>query len=169
MTTAPANPVVVMGVCGCGKSTVGRRVADLTGGVFLDADDFHPAANVAKMRAGQPLTDDDRWPWLDRLNEVLREQVQGGRLVVLACSALREVYRQHLAQGLPHLRFVHLYGSYELLWARLQARTDHYMPASLLQSQFATLEEPTQALRLEVSAPPEALAQAVVERLALAS
>ena len=139
-----------MGVSGCGKSTVGELLASRLGCAFLDADEFHPAANVAKMAAGTPLSDADRRPWLELLNAKLHEHENA----VLACSALKESYRKILAQGLGDCRFVHLRGSIELIGARLAERKHRYMPASLLESQFATLEPPVGALAVDIAQPP---------------
>jgi gluconokinase len=144
--------VVVMGVCGCGKTTVGQAVADALGWHFLDADAFHPPENVAKMAAGTPLTDEDRWPWLDRLRDELRAIDARGESVVLACSALRSAYRRRLAQA-GDVRFVYLKGDRATIAPRLVARAGHYMPASLLDSQFAVLEEPTDAITIDAAAP----------------
>jgi carbohydrate kinase (thermoresistant glucokinase family) len=131
--------VVVLGVSGAGKSTVGRRLAEESGRVFADADDFHSAANVTKMAAGIPLTDVDRWPWLESMRDWLAASDEP---VVLACSALRCAYRDVLAQA-GDVVFVLLDVPREELAARLVARADHFMPASLLDSQLATLERPT--------------------------
>ena len=160
------NAIVVMGVSGCGKSTVGRALAQRLGWRFADGDDFHPPANVEKMRAGVPLDDTDRAPWLARLNAMLRESVAAGRPVVLACSALRQRYRDALAEGMSGLRFVHLSGSAELIGDRLAARRHRYMPAALLASQFATLEPPADALTLDVAEPVDALVEAIAAGLA---
>ncbi|HEX8371851.1 MAG TPA: gluconokinase [Chthoniobacterales bacterium] len=141
---------IVMGVSGCGKSSVAWMLAEKTGGLFLDADTFHPPANKAKMAAGIPLTDDDRWGWLDTLNAELKQHVNSGRPVFLACSALRQVYRERLAIGLPQLRFMFLRGSKELIRSRLTVRQNHFMSPALLDSQFATLEEPTDAIVAEI-------------------
>jgi len=141
---------VVMGVSGCGKSTVGRALAEKTGGIFLDADDFHPPANRQKMSAGIPLTDEDRWGWLDALNRELKKLSRENRPVFLACSALREVYRQRLRDGLPELKFIYLKGSRECIASRLASRTGHFMSPALLESQFATLEEPRDALEIGI-------------------
>jgi len=141
--------VVLMGVCGCGKTTVGRALAAAMGWPFFDADDFHPEANVAKMRAGIALTDDDRRPWLDRLAVEMAAINARGAHAVLACSALRQAYRDRLARG-GDVRFVHLMGDRATLAPRLAARAGHYMPASLLDSQLATLEEPADALVVDV-------------------
>ena len=150
--------VVVMGVTGCGKTTVGRLVAQRLGAQFVDADDFHPPANVAKMRAGIPLDDADRRPWLDALNARLREAAARGESLVLACSALKAAYRERLREGIPGLRFVHLEGARDLIAGRLAARSGHYMNPALLDSQFATLEPPADALQVDIGAPPEQLA-----------
>ncbi len=135
-----------MGVSGSGKTSVARMLAERTGGLFLDADDFHSPENKAKMASGIPLTDEDRWPWLGALNAELKGVMAGGRLVFLACSALRQVDRDRLSAGLPALQFIYLKGSEELIRSRLQSRVNHFMPAALLDSQFATLEEPAQAI-----------------------
>jgi gluconokinase len=140
--------VVVMGVSGSGKSTIGALLAQRLGVEFLDADEFHPPENVAKMAAGVPLTDADRQPWLQRLNAELRRREN----LVLACSALKQSYRDVLAQG-ADCRFVHLRGSIELIRARLSDRKHRYMPASLLESQFAALEPPARAIVIDVARP----------------
>jgi len=134
------NPplVVVMGVSGSGKTTVGERLAERLGLAFAEADDFHPPANVAKMAAGTPLADADRWPWLDAIAGWLaRHAPEGG---VVSCSALRRSYRDRLRRTAPGLFFLHLAGSEELIARRLADRTGHFMPRSLLRSQFETLE-----------------------------
>ena len=151
--------VVLMGVSGTGKTTVGRLLAQRLGWPFLDADDYHPPANVEKMRGGTPLTDEDRWPWLDRLNALLREQQAAGRNAVLGCSALKQKYRDRLAAELDNVRWVHLKGSFELIESRLNSRRDHYMPATLLRSQFAALEEPVEALVEDISPCAEEIAR----------
>lgn len=130
-------PVVVMGVSGSGKSTVGAALARRMRVPFLDADTLHPAANVAKMAAGHPLDDDDRYPWLDTVGEWLAAHRDGG---VASCSALKKTYRDRLRAHCPGVEFVHLSGSAELIAGRLTARTDHFMPAALLRSQLDTLE-----------------------------
>lgn len=141
-----------MGVSGSGKSTVGEALAAALAWPFLDADDFHPEANVAKMAAGQALTDADRWPWLDRIAQRLREILAGGGHAVLACSALKEAYRARLAQA-GDVRVVYLKGDQATIAARVAERTHKYMPASLLPSQFATLEAPAQALVVDIREP----------------
>ena len=133
-------PLVVMGVSGSGKSTVAAALAGALGGIYLDADDFHPAANVAKMTAGVPLTDDDRMPWLALVGEAVLRQAARGRLPVVACSALRRRYRDALREAAGDLFFVQLDGTPELLAERIGARADHFMPPALLRSQLETLE-----------------------------
>ncbi len=127
---------VVMGVAGCGKSTVGAAFAAAIGARFIDGDDLHPAANVAKMSAGVPLTDDDRWPWLDRVADVLTGNV------VVGCSALKRRYRDRIRATAGPVRFLHLAGSRDVIAARMANRPGHFMPAALLDSQFAALEPP---------------------------
>jgi gluconokinase len=157
---------VVMGVAGCGKTSVAALLAERTGGVFLDADDFHSVENKVRMAAGLPLSDEDRQPWLDRLNAALRLHAStDARPLFLACSALRERYRDRLAAGVLALRFIYLKGSKELIRARLEARRDHFMPPALLDSQFATLEEPTDALVADVALPLPELIDSLLPRL----
>jgi len=142
--------VVLMGVCGCGKSTVGRTLADELGWAFLDADDFHPPGNVAKMAAGVALTDADRWPWLDRIVAELQAIDRQGRSAVLACSALRQNYRDRLDRA-GKIRWVYLKGNAATIEPRLASRRGHFMPSTLLASQFATLEEPAGAMVVDVA------------------
>lgn len=150
--------VVVMGVSGVGKTTIGRLVAERLAWRFIDADDHHPPANVAKMAAGIPLEDADRWPWLDALNQLLRKEENA----VLACSALKESYRQRLVAGIAGTRIVFLDGSQALIASRLAARKHRYMPASLLDSQLAALEPPVDAIRVDVAQPVEASVAAIL-------
>lgn len=147
--------VLVMGVSGSGKTTLGEALAKDLGWPYLDADDFHPQANVDKMKAGIPLDDADRWPWIDAMNGALRALQREGRSAVLGCSALKESYRKRLSRGLDDFRVVYLRGDYELIEKRVKARTHRYMPASLLKSQFETLEEPRDALVVDISRSPE--------------
>ncbi|MBE7181035.1 MAG: gluconokinase [Terriglobus roseus] len=141
---------VLMGVSGSGKTTIGQLLAQRLGIPFLDADDYHSQANKDKMHAGHPLTDEDRWPWLATLNGLLSDHAAKGSGCVLACSALREVYRDRLEQGMPAgtINFVLLEGSRELIAGRLAARHHEYMNSSLLDSQFATLELPADAVKV---------------------
>lgn len=170
VTPTATRHVVVMGVSGCGKTTVATRIAARTGFVFAEADDFHPAANVAKMSAGVPLEDVDRWPWLRSLAGWMAERAAVGESTVIACSALKRSYRDVLADGPPTVDFVHLDGPPELVRARLVARVGHYMPPSLLDSQLATLEplQPDErGVVLDLSRTPEALAQQAIDALGL--
>jgi gluconokinase len=145
-----AKVVIVMGVSGCGKTSVANALATNQGWRCIDADQFHPPANVEKMRLGSPLTDEDRWPWLDKLNAILRHSAAKNESIVLACSALKEIYRECLTQRLHGAQFVFLEGSFEVIEARMKARVHKYMPASLLQSQFATLEVPQDAINVSI-------------------
>lgn len=146
------NQFVVMGIAGCGKSSVAGLLASRTGAQYLDADDFHSPENKAKMAAGIPLSDEDRWGWLDLLNRELKIQAAAGRSVFLACSALRQAYRDRLSAGLPDLRIIYLKGSRDLIRQRMEIRANHFMPVALLESQFALLEEPTDAIIVSVEA-----------------
>jgi len=157
--------VLVMGVSGSGKTTIGEALATALGWRYLDADDFHPQANVAKMAAGIPLEDEDRWPWLERINEKLSDLQERGQSAVLGCSALKEAYRQRLAHGLRDFRVVYLHGSFDLIKRRVTARRHRYMPASLLRSQFDTLEPPADAIEIDVAAPMEDSISAIRKHL----
>jgi gluconokinase len=150
--------LLVMGVAGVGKTTIGEPLARALGWRFLDADDYHPPENVAKMKAGIPLQDADRWPWLGRLNRELKDLDNA----VLACSALKESYRERLAQGIPDFTVVYLHGSAALIRARLESRQHRYMPAGLLDSQLATLEPPARAIAIDVAAPLEDCLSAIL-------
>jgi len=156
---------VVMGVSGCGKSSVAEMLASQTGGVFLDADDFHPLENKLKMAAAIPLNDEDRWPWLDLLNRELKTQAAHGQSVFLACSALRQVYRDRLRAGLQNLKFIYLKGSRDLILQRLRFRGNHFMPPALLDSQFAALEEPTDAIVVPINVPLPEIVETVLPQL----
>jgi carbohydrate kinase (thermoresistant glucokinase family) len=160
--------IVVMGVAGCGKSTVGAALAARLHKHFLDADDYHPAANVEKMSHDIALTDADRWPWLDKLGAALKQHATGAG-VVAACSALRRVYRERLiaAAGEP-IHFVFLRGPKEVIAARMAECTDHFMPTQLIDSQFATLEEPAadeNALVVDICPSVETLAEIIHQQL----
>jgi gluconokinase len=161
-----AHPnLVFMGVCGCGKSTVAEMYARRTGATLIEADVFHPAANVAKMSSGVPLTDEDRAGWLAAMADRLAEGKARGEAMVLTCSALKLAYRDRLRRGDPDLFFVFLDGSRELLQARMDARKGHFMPPGLLGSQLATLERPNLAtekcLHVSISLAPEQICATV--------
>jgi gluconokinase len=158
--------VVVMGVSGAGKSTIGQAIATALGLPFADADDFHPEANIAKMSRGEALNDDDRWPWLAAIGAHLA--AHRGRGCVVTCSALKRAYRDALRQVAPDLRLVFLTGDPALVAARQAARQNHFMPASLVASQFATLEPPAPeeaAITLDVGPAPATLATAAINAL----
>jgi gluconokinase len=157
---------VVMGVSGCGKSTVGRLIADALGARYAEGDSFHPPANVEKMRSGQPLDDNDRAPWLAAMAAAIREWNAKDEAVVLACSALKRRYRDVLRGG-GAVRFIHLAGDKTLISSRLAARKGHYMPATLLDSQFAALEPPDEdeAITVPIDAPAETIAARALARL----
>lgn len=163
--------VVLMGVCGVGKTTVGRLLAGRLGARFLEGDEYHPAANVAKMRAGTPLDDRDREPWLRALAEEIGRYAGRGEDVVVACSALKHAYRDILAAGRPDMRFIHLTGSPALIQSRLDARQDHYMPPALLPSQLAALEPPAgdePAIAVDIAGDPESIVAAIMAALGAA-
>jgi len=157
--------VIVMGVSGSGKTTVGQRLAAALGWRFRDADDFHPPANIAKMTAGIPLTDEDRGPWLAVLRELLENTLAAGEDLVLACSALKHTYRERLTVDAVRQRWVYLQASRELIAERLKARRGHYMPAAMLDSQLAALEVPEDALRVDASADPDTMVALLLKEL----
>jgi len=154
---------IVMGVSGCGKSSVGKALADHLGWNFYDADDFHPPENVAKMANGIPLDDSDRAPWLASLHDLISSNLEGDRSGVLACSALKERYRQRLMKDNEGVQIIYLKGSYDLTWSRMEKRTDHYMKPHMLQSQFEALEEPTNALTIDISMPIGDIVRAILK------
>ncbi len=157
--------IVLMGVSGCGKTSVGVRLSEILGWPYFDADEYHPAENVAKMAAGIPLSDEDRIPWLDALHDVIHEHLGNGRSILLSCSALKESYRQRLTADNPGTVFVYLKGDFELIFRRMQARKGHYMKAQMLQSQFDALEEPGDAIVVGIDQNIEAIVNAVIEAL----
>ncbi len=142
---------LIMGVSGSGKTSVGMSLAQKLGWNFFDADDFHPAENIAKMAAGIPLNDSDRSPWLAALHQLLSSTLKSNRHPILACSALKQKYRTQLMDGLAGLELVYLKGNYDLIWSRMSAREGHYMKPEMLRSQFAALEEPTDAFAVDIS------------------
>ncbi len=155
--------VIVMGVSGSGKSTIGKMLASELNWEFFDADDFHPSANIEKMRQGIPLTDADRMPWLLTLQDAIASILQQDRNAVLACSALKSSYREIMLDNCDRsqIRLVYLKGSFQLIQERLKQRQNHYMSPDLLQSQFDILEEPEDAIYVDISQPMDAIAQQI--------
>ena len=162
LPTRTSNPIIVMGVSGCGKTTMGRALAARQNAAFLDADDFHPDTNVAKMRTGIPLNDEDRAPWLATLNRELQTRSEQGECAVLACSALKKGYRAAIGMGLPQAHWIFLDGSFELIAARMRERPNHYMPESLLRSQFDALERPEEAITISIELSPDEQVEAAM-------
>ena len=157
--------IIVMGVSGSGKTTVAQGIATAMGWEFAEGDAFHPEANIAKMSSGHPLTDEDRWPWLRAIGAWIDSHGRSGTSAVITCSALRQVYRDILREGRPTVRFVHVTADPELIEDRMEHRHGHFMPASLLPSQLATLEDPASepgVCTLDVEATPEAIVAAAV-------
>lgn len=161
--------IIVMGVTGSGKTTVGEALAASIGCPFFDADSFHSAANKAKMSSGIPLTDDDRWPWLAAIRARIDTLLAAGEFGVFGCSALKAAYRQVLGEGDARVRFVYLHGTEALLAERLRHRVGHFMNPALLASQIATLEEPASAVRIEVALPLAAQIREIRRTLSLES
>jgi gluconokinase len=156
---------IVMGVSGCGKSSVGKALAQALGWDFYDADDFHPPANVAKMASGIPLDDSDRAPWLASLHDLISSSLKTDQPGVLACSALKEQYRQRLMHSNDGVQIVYLQGSYDLIWSRMERRADHYMKPHMLKSQFDTLEEPVNALTIDISMSVDDIVQEILKHM----
>jgi gluconokinase len=162
--------IVIFGVSGAGKTTVGKMLAEQLGWRFLEGDDFHLAANIKKMRSGDPLTDEDRWPWLDCLRKQIEQLLAAGENVVLACSALKRAYRERLRVG-DEVKFVFLRGDYALVEKQLRSRHGHFMNAALLQSQFDSLEEPQpdeNVSTIELGRTPEEIVESMEAKLNLA-
>jgi gluconokinase len=157
--------IVVMGVSGSGKTTIASRLAAALGADYAEGDKFHPPANIEKMRSGKPLDDGDRLPWLQAMAAEIRDWRQRAKPTVLACSALKQRYRDILKQGFADVGFVYLRGSQALIAGRLAERRHEYMPATLLASQFAALEEPADAIVAEIDGPPEAIVATIVAQL----
>jgi gluconokinase len=157
--------VILMGVAGSGKTAVGKKVAEKLHWAFLDADNFHPAANIEKMKHGIPLNDDDRVPWLQRLHDELQHQLTERHSVILACSALKESYRNALRDHISPLTFVHLDVDAETIRNRLQHRTAHFFPKELMESQFVTLEKPKDAVIVDARKPLDAVVDQVIQSL----
>lgn len=169
MSTAQAPIIVVMGVTGCGKSSVASKLAEAIKASFIDADDLHPQANINKMSAGIPLTDDDRAPWLAIVGEESCKQAVQSGVAVVACSALRRDYRKILNRA-GAVTYLHLAGSFALIQSRLSSRDGHFMPASLLESQFATLEDPASepnVITIDIDQTLDAIVADALQQLAL--
>ena len=163
--------VIVFGVSGAGKTTIGKLLAQPLGWRFLEADDFHPAENINKMRSGHPLTDEDRWPWLEQLRQQIERSLAAGENAVLACSALKRAYRDVLRVN-DEIKFVFLRGDYATIEKQLRSGHHHFMDPNLLQSQFKDLEEPQtgeNVLSIELGRPPEELVEEIKAKLHLAS
>jgi len=156
-----------MGVSGSGKTTLGKALALRLGWDFIEADDFHPPENIVKMRAGIPLSDSDRAPWLGSLHDQFLSALAAGRHPVLACSALKESYRARLLEGLDGIAVIHLRGSYDLIFSRMSARLGHYMKPGMLQSQFDALEEPADALVLKAGMPVDEMIAAILKKCSM--
>lgn len=170
MTASAPFAVIVMGVSGSGKSTIGEALAKRLSWRYEDGDKFHPAGNVAKMAAGQPLTDEDRWPWLRAIADQIDRLSAAGVRSVIACSALRRVYRDILVHGRQDVRLVYLNGSQALIADRLSRRKGHFMPQGLLTSQFTTLEPPTadeHPVTVSIAAPVKTIVDDVLRQLDL--
>jgi len=168
MSKQENKAIIIMGVSGVGKTTIGKLLAEATGLSFYDSDDYHSSANVAKMAAGKALTDIDRQEWLEKLHELLQTQLtrQG---CILACSALKEKYREVLASNLANVNFVYLKVSYQEVLKRLEERKGHYMKADLLQSQFDILEEPTNALTISIQLSMQEIVATIVKHFSLST
>jgi gluconokinase len=160
---------IVMGVSGSGKTTVGKALASELGWDFYDADDFHPPENISKMENRIPLTDADRAPWLAALHKLIESCLTRNRPGVLACSALKESYREKLLEGNAGVQIIHLTGSYELIWSRMASRKDHYMKPEMLKSQFDALEEPADAIIIDISHSVDEIVQEILRRINLKS
>jgi gluconokinase len=169
----PATHLVVMGVAGSGKSTIAAALSRQLGWAAAEADEFHPQANIQKMSQGIPLQDEDRWPWLQEIQDWMTAQAREGKSTVLTCSALKQSYRQLLAQAEGRVLFLHLHGEADLIGRRMQGREGHFMPPTLLPSQLATLEPLTDgeiaagSLRLDISKSPDELVKTIITALQL--
>ena len=160
--TAPL--IIVMGVSSSGKSTVGRLLAQKLNIPFADADDYHPEINLKKMETGSALNDKDRYPWLLRLNDVLRNSENNG--LVMACSSLKEAYRDIMRRELSNeIIWVYLDGTYDEILERMKKRKEHFMPSALLKSQFETMEEPAYALKVHIADPPEVIVEKIIQQI----
>jgi carbohydrate kinase (thermoresistant glucokinase family) len=159
------NTLIVMGISGTGKSTLGRALAKKLSWGFIEGDDYHPQVNIEKMRNGTPLTDDDRWPWLDAMHQAIAEKQQHNQPVVVTCSALKKSYRERLVQSLSDIEFIYLCGDPEMILERMTRRKNHFMPAGLLDSQIAAMEPPGDAIFIPIDLTTEAQVDAAVKQL----
>jgi gluconokinase len=157
--------VILMGVSGSGKTTIGKRLAESQGWVFFEGDEFHPQANITKMGKGIPLSDKDRQPWLNALRKLIRQLIHKEESAVIACSGLKAAYREFLEHENEAVCFVYLKGDYELIEKRLEERSNHYMKAGLLSSQFAALQEPEGVITVEILRDPEEIVKSIQEEL----
>ena len=157
--------LVIMGVSGSGKTTIGQLLSTELICSFIDGDDFHPPVNIKKMSSGEALTDEDRWPWLEILTDKIQEYIQQEQSMVLACSALKKSYREILCVDRELVQFIYLKGNYATIVRRMRSRENHFMTKSLLQSQFATLEEPRGAMVVDISPPPLEILKSIRELL----
>jgi gluconokinase len=157
--------LILLGTMGCGKTAIGLVLAERLGWPFYDADDFHPKDNVEKMRAGIALTDEDRKIWLETLHGKIQGWLERGQNTILACSALKQAYRDALGVNQTTVRTIYLKGSYDLIRQRIEGRHHPYMAKDLLKSQFDTLEEPTDGLCVDISPPPETIVNTILENL----
>jgi gluconokinase len=170
--SSPPCALIVMGVSGSGKTTIGKRLAARMSWRYEDADTFHPASNVAKMSAGKPLTDEDRWPWLKAIAVEIDRVCSAGERAVIGCSALRRIYRDVLVHGRTDIRFIYLKGTQALIADRLSERKGHFMPPGLLTSQFETLEPPSNdehAVTVTIDGPVENIVDDILRQLALSA
>ena len=157
--------IYIMGVSGSGKTTIGQQLSARTGYPFYDADDFHPKENIAKMNAGIPLTDEDRRPWLEIIHDFVSRKISAGN-IILVCSALKQAYRNRLSKSMEaNCRWVFLQGDYHTILDRLKKRAGHYMPPSLLQSQFDALEIPADAIRIDIRQDPETIIDEIISTI----
>lgn len=157
--------VILMGVSGCGKTTIGQSLANQLGWLFIESDDYHSEEDVHKMANGIPLTDEDRWPWIKRLHLVLHEHIKQDQSLVLACSALKESYRRKINGELSGIHYVYMKGDFGTIQERMVQREDHYMKANMLQSQFDVLEEPADAIIVDITQSPENIVKEILDKL----
>ena len=159
--------ITLMGVSGCGKTVIGTILADKLGWEFIESDSYHSQEDIRKMSNGIPLTDADRWPWLERLHNLLVEKQADDIPVILACSALKESYRQIMCEDLRGCEYVYLKGKYDLIWKRMRQR-EHFMKPAMLQSQFDDLEEPEDALTVHINQPTDQIIEKIINHFSLA-